>query len=71
MQGRTAAASPALLDRLAVELVESGWDVKHLVRLMVTSAAYRQGVPNSPGARGTGSREPPPREGLGFGCRPG
>ncbi|MFO1460684.1 MAG: PSD1 and planctomycete cytochrome C domain-containing protein [Verrucomicrobiota bacterium] len=33
---------PQLLDWLAVELVESGWDVKHLVRLMVTSAAYRQ-----------------------------
>ncbi|MBL9172699.1 MAG: PSD1 domain-containing protein [Verrucomicrobiales bacterium] len=33
---------PQLLDWLAVEWVESGWDVKHLVRLMVTSAAYRQ-----------------------------
>ena len=28
---------PELLDWLAVELVESGWDVKHLVRLIVTS----------------------------------
>jgi hypothetical protein len=33
---------PDLLDWLAVELVESGWDLKHLHRLMVTSAAYRQ-----------------------------
>jgi hypothetical protein len=33
---------PELLDWLAVELVESGWDLKHLHRLMVTSAAYRQ-----------------------------
>ncbi|HRQ89761.1 MAG TPA: DUF1549 and DUF1553 domain-containing protein, partial [Bacteroidia bacterium] len=33
---------PELLDWLAVEFVESGWDVKHLVRLIVTSAAYRQ-----------------------------
>jgi hypothetical protein len=33
---------PELLDWLAVEFVESGWDVKHLFRLMVTSAAYRQ-----------------------------
>jgi hypothetical protein len=31
-----------LLDWLAVELRESGWDVKHLFRLMLTSAAYRQ-----------------------------
>jgi hypothetical protein len=31
-----------LLDWLAVEFRESGWDVKKLVRLMVTSAAYRQ-----------------------------
>jgi hypothetical protein len=33
---------PELLDWLAVEFVDSGWDVKHMVRLMVTSATYRQ-----------------------------
>lgn len=33
---------PELLDWLAVEFRESGWDVKSLVRLMVTSATYRQ-----------------------------
>ncbi|MBK8001309.1 MAG: DUF1553 domain-containing protein [Verrucomicrobia bacterium] len=33
---------PELLDWLAVELMEKKWDVKHLLRLMVTSAAYRQ-----------------------------
>lgn len=33
---------PDLLDWLAVHFRESGWDVKGLVRLMVTSAAYRQ-----------------------------
>jgi len=33
---------PELLDWLAVEFRESGWNVKHLVRLMVTSGAYRQ-----------------------------
>lgn len=33
---------PELLDWLAVELVESGWDLQHLLRLMVTSATYRQ-----------------------------
>jgi hypothetical protein len=32
----------ALLDWLAVEFVQSGWDVKRLLRLMVTSATYRQ-----------------------------
>ncbi|OYW28717.1 MAG: hypothetical protein B7Z47_05535 [Chthoniobacter sp. 12-60-6] len=33
---------PELLDWLAVEFVESGWDVKHIQRLIVTSATYRQ-----------------------------
>ena len=33
---------PELLDWLAVEFRESGWDVKHLFRLMVSSATYRQ-----------------------------
>jgi hypothetical protein len=33
---------PELLDWLAVEFVEHGWSLKHLHRLMVTSAAYCQ-----------------------------
>ena len=33
---------PELLDWLAVEFRESGWDMKHMVRLMVTSKTYRQ-----------------------------
>ncbi len=33
---------PQLLDWLAVDFRESGWDVKRLVRLMVTSDAYRR-----------------------------
>ena len=40
-QGEVPAQQP-LLDWLAVEFMESGWDVKHLVRLMVTSGIYRQ-----------------------------
>ncbi len=32
---------PELLDYLAAELIRSRWSIKHLQRLMVTSAAYR------------------------------
>lgn len=33
---------PDLLDWLAVELQESGWDLKHMLRMMVTSRTFRQ-----------------------------
>ena len=33
---------PELLDWLAVDFVESGWDLRRLLRTMVTSATYRQ-----------------------------
>lgn len=33
---------PGLLDWLATEFIRSGWDVKHLQKLIVTSATYRQ-----------------------------
>jgi len=42
---------PELLDNLAIEFVESGWDVKHMVKLMVTSRAYRQSSIKSPTLR--------------------
>ena len=32
----------ALLDWLACEFMDSGWDMKHMVRTIVTSAAYQQ-----------------------------
>ena len=39
---------PELLDWLAVEFRESGWDVKQLYRLIVTSATYRQTAAATP-----------------------
>jgi hypothetical protein len=33
---------PELLDWLAVEFIESGWDAKHMHRLIIGSATYRQ-----------------------------
>lgn len=33
---------PELLDNLAVEFMDSGWDIKHMVRLLVLSGTYRQ-----------------------------
>ena len=43
-----APANQELLDWLAVEFRESGWNVKHLFKLMVTSAAYRQDAKTTP-----------------------
>ena len=33
---------PELLDWLAVEFQDSGWDLQHMIRLMMTSRTYRQ-----------------------------
>jgi len=38
----TVPSHPELLDWLAIEFMESGWDIKHMIRLMATSGAYRQ-----------------------------
>ncbi|MDH3649492.1 MAG: DUF1553 domain-containing protein, partial [Saprospiraceae bacterium] len=38
---------PDLLDWLAVEFRDSGWDLKKLLKLMITSATYRQSVESS------------------------
>jgi hypothetical protein len=40
---------PELLDWLASEFVQSGWDVKGLLKLIVTSATYRQSSRVTPG----------------------
>lgn len=40
---------PELLDWLAVELVESGWSMKKLHRLMVMSSAYKRRSTAGPG----------------------
>jgi hypothetical protein len=42
---------PELLDALAVELVRSGWDVKHLQKTIVMSATYRQSSVATPALR--------------------
>jgi hypothetical protein len=42
---------PELLDTLAVEFVAGGWDVKRVVKLIVTSRAYRQSSLESPTLR--------------------
>ncbi|WP_152049614.1 DUF1553 domain-containing protein [Tautonia marina] len=39
--GGSLPSHPELLDWLAVELIDSGWSLKHLHRLIVTSRAYR------------------------------
>lgn len=42
---------PELLDWLATEFIRTGWDVKALQRLIVTSAAYRQSSRSTPELR--------------------
>jgi hypothetical protein len=44
-------SNPALLDWLAVEFMETGWSIKHIQRLIVTSAAYRQTSADDPKKR--------------------
>jgi hypothetical protein len=40
---------PELLDWLAVELMDNGWSLKHIHRLIVSSAAYQQSSVATPG----------------------
>jgi hypothetical protein len=41
-------AHPELLDWLAAEYREHGWDTRHMVRLLVTSRAFRRASPATP-----------------------
>lgn len=47
MQGELP-SHPELLDWLAVDFMEHGWNVKRLVKQMVTSATYRQSAKTTP-----------------------
>ena len=70
---------PELLDWLAAEFVDSGWDVKQMLRLIVMSGAYRQSSlarasrsPARPGQPLAGPAEPlPARRRVGPRQRPG
>jgi mono/diheme cytochrome c family protein len=42
---------PELLDWLALEFIDSGWDLRHVIRLIVNSATYQQQARISPAAR--------------------
>ncbi len=42
---------PELMDWLAAEFTDSGWNVKHMVRLLVTSTAYQQDSKGRPELR--------------------
>ena len=46
------ASHPELLNRLTSELVERDYDLKHMLRLMVSSAAYQRSGKPLPAARG-------------------
>ncbi len=42
---------PELLDWLAAELIDSGWSIKHMLRLMLTSRAFQCSTESTPAAR--------------------
>ena len=48
---------PELLDWLAREFVDHGWDMKRLLKLIAMSATYRQSSQASPGIAGARSRQ--------------
>lgn len=44
-------SNPELLDALAVDFVKSGWDVKGMIKQLVTSQTYRQSSASTPALR--------------------
>jgi hypothetical protein len=52
-------AYPELLDWLACEFMDSGWDVRHMIRVIVSSETYQQA---STAPRGILARDPDNRE---------
>jgi hypothetical protein len=44
-------SNPALLDYLAIEFQRSGWDIRHMHKLIVMSATYRQSSMTTPELR--------------------
>ncbi len=70
---------PELLDWLAVEFRENGWDIKHMIKTLVMSSAYRQDSRLRPELRRARSQQPthciavapPPRGRVRAGQRPG
>jgi mono/diheme cytochrome c family protein len=55
----TKPSHPELLDWLAQEFIRSGWSVKHMHRLIVLSATYRQSSAAAEGTRRVDLSEPP------------
>ena len=51
---------PRLLDRLAVELVDGGWSLRRIERLLLTSAPFARAsrVPDTPAARRAAAEDP-------------
>ena len=55
-----APSHPRLLDYLASEFIESGWSVKHLVRLLAGSSTFAQSSGWNPQAAAVDRQQPPP-----------